>query len=355
MGGDYLLEGIRVLDFTQLLPGPYATLRLLELGADVTKIEPPGGDPARLIGGGWVFLANNRHKKSQTVNLKNSDDIQKVWDWVQQSDVVIEGFRPGVAARLGIDYDTLNALNPSLVYCSLTGYGQTGPLRDLAGHDVNYLALSGVLDQLRQDDGSLTLPSVQFGDLVGGIVAVEAILAALVARVSTGQGRYLDVAMTDALIGLLPHHFLIEANTGAGHGVEVLAGRVLCYNLYTTRDHRHVALGALETKFWEAFCAAVERPDWVGAQFSPATPDNPLYHEVVALFFRHDRDAWTALGVQANCCLTPVLTVGEVRRSEHVKARGLLWEMETPDGGHLSQVATHAGGVAWSPRPGGRS
>ncbi len=344
-----MLEGIRILDFTQLLPGPYATLRLSELGATVTKVEPLSGDPARLADSGSVFLANNRNKRSVALNLKSPADLQKAWNWAKTSDVVIEGFRPGVAQRLGIGYDTLKALNPSVVYCSLTGYGQTGPLCELAGHDVNYLAISGVLDQLRGADGTPIVPAIQFGDLVGGIVAVEAILAALVARGRTSQGRYLDVAMTDALVGLLTNHFLIEATSAYGHGIEMLAGRVLCYNLYATRDRRHVALGALEPKFWEAFCTAVDRPDWLPGQFSPAMPTSPVYRQAVELFARHDQDYWTALGVKANCCLTPVLTVAEVRTSAHVQARDLVFEMQTPDWGPLRQVATHAGGHPQKP------
>ena len=341
-----MLEGIRILDFTQLLPGPYATLRLADLGAEVIKVEPPGGDPARFMDNGSVFLANNRNKRSIVLDLKSQDDVLKAWNWAKSSDVILEGYRPGVAARLGIGYDTLRKINVGLVYCSLTGYGQTGPMRDLAGHDLNYLAASGVLDQLRQANKMPIVPSIQLGDLVGGIVAAEAILAALVHRGKTGQGQYLDVSITDALVGLLTNHFFIEAKSAQSHGIEVLAGRVVCYNVYATSDNRYVALGALEPKFWEAFCTAINRPEWLSNQFSPATCHNPVFREMVDLFASRDRQFWAALGAKADCCLTPVLAIAEVRDSDQAQDRGLVCEMTTAHWGLLYQTATHAGGHA---------
>lgn len=339
-----MLQGIKVLDFTMLLPGPYATLRLSDLGAEIVKVEPPGGDPARRLGDGVVFLANNRNKNSVVLDLKTETGIARALDLARSCDVIVEGFRPGVASRLGIGYDAVREINPEAIYCSVTGYGQSGPMRDLAGHDLNYLAISGVLDQLRDSAGTPIVPSIQFADLLGGVVAVEAILAALVQRQRTGRGQYLDIAMTDALIGLLTNHLLIEGKTGYGHGVEVLSGSVLCYNLYETHEGCYMSLGALEPKFWRSFCQAVQRSEWIPLQFSPATDDNPTFRELTQLFLQHDAGYWTALGNQADCCLQPVLHVDELKAQEQLRARGMIFDVLTQHWGSLQQVSTHAGG-----------
>ena len=339
-----MLQGIKVLDFTMLLPGPYATLRLSELGAEIIKVEPPMGDPARYLGDGVVFLANNRNKNCVVLDLKTETGITRALHLAQSCDVIVEGFRPGVANRLGIGYDAVREINPEVIYCSLTGYGQSGPMRDLAGHDLNYLAVSGVLDQLRDPAGIPVVPTVQFADLLGGVVAVEAILSALVQRQRIGGGQYLDISMTDALIGLLTNHLLIEGKTGYGHGVEVLSGSVLCYHLYKTHEGRYMSLGALEPKFWQSFCQAMQRSDWIPLQFSPATDENPAFRELTQLFLKHDVVYWTALGNQADCCLQPILHVNELKGQEQVRVRGTVFEAFTEHWGSLQQVSTHAGG-----------
>ncbi|RIV16573.1 CoA transferase [Alicyclobacillaceae bacterium I2511] len=280
-----LLQGIRVLDFTSLLPGPYAGLRLSDLGAQVVKVEPPGGDPARymgdaLAGGGVVFLANNRNKGSVVLDMKTPTGREQALALARDADVVLEGFRPQVADRLGIGYVDIKKVNPGVIYCSLTGYGQTGPMSALAGHDLNYMAISGMLSQFTDDRGEPVMPKLQLADLLGGVVASEAILAALVNRQRTGKGCRLDVAMTDALMGLLNTHTLIHAATGYRWGVEELNGHLICYHLYETRDGRTVSLGALETKFWQTFCNEVGHPDWVSAQFTEAVADNPVFQAI---------------------------------------------------------------------------
>ncbi len=341
-----MLEGIRILDFTMLLPGPYATLRLAELGAEVIKVEPPQGDPARNINDGWVFLANNRNKGSAVLDLKTDSGHAEALELARSSDVVIEGFRPGVVTRLGIDYPQIQSINPGVIYCSLTGYGQSGPRRNLAGHDLNYLAVSGVLDQLSGGDGVPVVPAIQFGDLIGGITVSEVILAALWERGQTGQGKFLDIAMTDALTGLLTNHALIQAKTGYRHGVEVLNGSALCYHLYATKEGRYMALAALEPKFWQAFCRAVERPEWISKQFSPTQPENPTFLEIVRLFQSRDLLYWTRMGEQADCCLTPVLHIDEVSEARNAER---IFDMETAHWGVLRQVAIHAGSHGMKP------
>ena len=314
---DQRLQGIRVLDFSQLLPGPFATKRLAEMGAEVIKIEPPGGDPARWLGRpkestGVVFLANNEHKKSLNMDLKTVEGREQVLEIAATVDVVLEGFRPGTADRLGIGYEAIKAINPSVVYCSLTGYGQAPhPQAHLAGHDLNYAARSGLLSQLVGSDGMPIVPRVQFADLIGGLVAVEGILAALLQKERTGQGAYLDVAMMAALQGFLHIHAMAAATLGVEDGIHEITGQYVCYHLYETQDGRTMSLAALEEKFWRNFCLAVNREDWIDHHDAKALDDDPWYRQIKALFLTRTMEEWTALGEAADCCLQPVLTIRE--------------------------------------------
>lgn len=339
-----MLEGIKVLDFTMLLPGPYASLRLADLGAEVIKVEPPGGDPARHVQSAAVFNANNRNKSSITIDLKTLEGKAQALTLLKGTDVVLEGFRPGVADRLGIGFEAAQAVNPQIIYCSLTGYGQTGPMRDLAGHDINYMAMSGLLAQLSGQENRPVVPKIQMADLVGGIVASEAVLAALVARSKSGQGQHLDVAMADAMMGLLTTHVLIEDAEGYPYGVEQLGGSVVCYNLYQTADRRYVSLGALEPKFWKTFCKAVEHPEWSSQQFSAAREENPVFKAISRLFLQHNLEFWATLGRDVDCCLQPVLNVGEVAGSVYAQERNMVFDLPTREGRRLRLVSTHAGG-----------
>lgn len=344
-----LLQGIRVVDFTSLLPGPYATLRLADLGAEVIKVEPPGGDPARhmgdvLAGGGVVFLANNRNKGSVVLDMKAPTGREQALTLTRHADVVLEGFRPGVADRLGIGYETVQQDNPGVIYCSLTGYGQTGPLAVMAGHDLNYMAISGMLSQFTDGCGRPVMPKVQLADLLGGVVASEAILAALVRRQRTGEGCKLDVAMTDALMGLLNSHALIHTATGVRRGVEELSGQLVCYHLYETKDGRTVSLAALEAKFWQAFCDGVGHPEWIPAQLTRADGDNPVFYQVRDVLAGKTLAEWADFGQQVDCCLQPVWEIDEALASQHAQDRGVAWDMNSSSWGVLRQVWTHAGG-----------
>lgn len=343
------LSAIKVIDFTTLLPGPYATLRLADLGAEIVKIEPPLGDTARhsglkVAGTGVVFLANNRNKQSTVIDLKTEDGRAKALSLTDGADVVIEGFRPGVMQKLGLDYDTVRRRNPGIVYCSLTGYGQTGPLAKFAGHDLNYAALGGLISQLCDESGFPIQPTIQLADMLGGTVASEAILAALVKREQTGKGSYLDVAITDAVTGLLTHHALIQQAFGMEHGLEELSGKLVCYHLYKTGDGQTVSLAALEPKFWRNFCHAIGRPEWIDLQFSKATEGNPVFDQLTALFLSQTLAEWTKLGMEVDCCLQPVWNVSQVLAGHQVKARGTLMQVDSPTDGTLIQLDTHAGG-----------
>lgn len=350
-GGDSLfLNSVRVVDFTMLLPGPYASLRLADLGAEVVKVEPPGGDPARhtkqaVSGQGVVFVANNRNKRSVEIDLKSREGQAEALQLVRTADVVLEGFRPGVAARLGIGYEAVRQVNPRVIYCSLTGYGQDGPYANLAGHDLNYLAASGMLSLFPDGSGHPVVPRVQLADLIGGVMAAEAVVAALFKRDRTGQGERLDVSMTESVMGLLNTHAVIEKETGYTQGIAELGGSLVCYNLYQTQDGRTVSLGALEPKFWRNFCEAVSRPEWMAFQMASASMDNPVYREMTALFAEHDFRWWAEFAGRVDCCLQPVLSVGEAMNSEYARARGVVADAASVVAAvGIRQVHTHAGG-----------
>ncbi len=355
------LSGIRVIDFTNLLPGPYATLRLAELGAEVVKVEPAGGgDGARsagpqVAGTGAIFLANNRNKQSIVLDLKTEVGHSAALRLMEDADVVLEGFRPGVMHKLGLDYDTVARIRPNVIYCSLTGYGQSGPLSKFAGHDLNYLAQSGMLAQLQPAESATSdpplTPSIQFADLIGGIVASEAILAALVQRANTGIGAYLDVAMTDALIGMLHGHALLQEATGAEHGLEELRGTRVSYHLYQTSDFRAVSLAAIEPKFWQNFCVAVGKPQWLTHPFAPAVAGNPVFEEIKAWFQSISFAECVTLGQTVDCCLQPVWNLAEMLTSPHVKARNIVSYLVAATGEQLTQLDTHAGGHPTGGRP----
>ncbi len=345
-----LLEGLIVVDFTQLLPGPYATLRLADLGAHVIKIEPPNGDPARTLSSdrapaGVVFLANNRNKESVRLDLLQDEDVKTAQRLIAEADVVIEGFRPGVAQRLGVGYEQAIRLNPRIIYCSLTGYGQIGEARKLAGHDLNYMAASGMLSHIVDADGHPVVPRFQLADHLGALGATEAILAGLYQREHSGVGCYQDISMTDILMGMMTTHALVSQFYGHDAGITSLSGHVVCYRIYETSDQRFVSLGALELKFWRNFCHAVAHPEWIDAHMSPAIEKNAVYVKLRDLFKTQDLVYWTALGTQADCCMQPVLTVSEALSSSRAKETGVSFLMDTVAFGQLRQVRTMAGGA----------
>ena len=318
-----LLSGLRVLDLTRNLPGPFATRLLADLGATIVKVEPPEGDPARPLAA--LFEALNHGKECRTIDFRSSADLDRLRAWVQEADVLLDSFRPGVLQGLGLDAATLHALNPRLVMVSITGYGQHGPWAQKAGHDLNFMALSGVLDQLRAPTGELALSNVQWGDLAGGsAMACIAVLAAVFEAQKTGQGRQLDVSMVHGLHAQL----VMPKATGAmlapllgrrpGAGEDLLNGVLPCYNLYATQDGRHLAVGALEFKFWKAACEVFERPDWVQRHWQrgqlPGSPDcAALRAEVAQLVASQPLAMWSERFAQADACVTPVLTLDEAQ------------------------------------------
>jgi crotonobetainyl-CoA:carnitine CoA-transferase CaiB-like acyl-CoA transferase len=238
------------------------------------------------------------------------------------ADILIEGFRPGVMQRLGLGWESLHAANPRLVVCAISGYGQGGPWANRAGHDINYIAMSGVLEQIAGPDGELAVPNFQIGDLLGGTqAALSGVLAALVAAQRSGRGRFVDISMAREV---LRHHVLAAATlaaTGrvAPAGRDLLSGGAPCYGVYRTSDGRHLAVGALELKFWQALCEAVGRPQWASRHWSlkeapGSEPAMALRDDVAALFATRTLEHWLALLEPADCCVTPVLRLDEAQR-----------------------------------------
>ena len=322
------LAGIRVLDLTRLLPGPVATLHLADLGAEVIKIEDPQvGDYARTMGTGEgedsaYFRMINRNKLGLRLDLKQPAGVAVFVRLAATADVIVESFRPGVMDKLGIGYAAVAAVNPKIAYCSLSGYGQDGPYRDHAGHDINYLGYTGVLEQSGCEGGGPAIPNFQIADLLGGaLTAAMGILVAVLEAQRTGQGRYIDVAMTDSV---LAHTYftmlrLNDAGQSAPRGTDLLNGGLPCYAVYRCADGRYMAVGALEGKFWKICCTTLERPEWIRRQW-----DAGLRGDMAALFATRPRDDWAALFAAVDCSVTPVLSPEEALENEQVIARKMV-------------------------------
>ena len=331
--GDAPLAGVRVLDLTRLLPGPVCTLHLADLGADVIKVEDTGpGDYARTLGAkrgetSAFFRMVNRNKRSIALDLKRASAREAFLALARAADVVVESFRPGVAASLGVGYEALRAVRPSIVYASITGYGQTGPRASHAGHDINYLGYAGVLDQTGTRGGPPALANVQIADLLGGaLTAAVAILAAVVGAQRTGRGRYVDVAMAD---GALAHnifalHALEQWGGTLPRGEDLLTGGVPCYGVYPTRDGRWLAVGALEAKFWRALCATLGRPDLVPLQLATGEVGARARADLEAHFRTAPLAHWMALFGTVDACVTPVATLGEALEDPQFAARAMI-------------------------------
>lgn len=302
------------MDFSRLLPGPFATWRLAQLGAEVVKVEDVrGGDPMRLFGP--LYDAVNSGKQSVALDLRTEEGRRRARALLAVADVCMESYRPGVMAEMGLDYASVRRDNPKLIYCSLTGYGQSGPWSHLAGHDINYLSVTGVIHTTGVVVGGetyLAVPGITVADYAGSVAAVEAVLAALWSREQTGRGAYLDVSMQDMLLSFQAiNAALARSGMPTGAGRQDLNGRMVCYRLYRAADG-WVSLGALEEKFWERFCRGIGRPEWKDRGRSPAVPDNPVFRELEEIFRSRSRDEWAARGMEWDCCLMPVLTVPEV-------------------------------------------
>jgi alpha-methylacyl-CoA racemase len=363
-----LLRGVRVLDLSRLLPGPFCSLYLAQLGAEVIKIEEPDGDYARAAAD--LFEQVNRGKRSVTLDLKRAEDVERFKTLVASADVLLESFRPGVMDRLGCGYAVLKQINPRLVYAALTGYGQTGPYRERGGHDMNYLAVAGALDQIGARGGAPVLSNLQIADLAGGsLTCAIGILAALLGARASGTGSFVDVSMTDgtAALQVMALATLRRQGETQPRGEDIFTGALPNYSIYRCRDGRYLAIGALEPKFFKALFAGLAPvlPGWLNRRLAstfarppkpaanvaaPADPAaaaqaklqpfgkkmedprvarrvlKPLRWLLNIVFRTRSRDAWVALLENADACVTPVLSLDEALRNEQLQARGMVLE-----------------------------
>lgn len=341
------LSGYRILDLTRLLPGPFCTWLLADFGADVIKVEDPQlGDYARwappLQGKlGAMFVTLNRNKRSITLNLKTEQGKEIFRRLVQQADVLVESFRPGVMDRLGLGYEQLRELNPRLVYCAITGYGQDGPFAQVAGHDINYISYAGMLGLQGDQDGPPTIPSVQVADVGGGaLMAAVGILLALLARERTGKGQMVDISMTDGVIAWLQASLPAFLATGQlpQRGMLNLTGEKACYTVYETADGRYLSVGALEPKFWEVFCRGIGRDDFVPRLNAPLAEQQAMKREIAAIIRSKPLSHWLAVFEGQDACVAPVLNLDEVIHHPQVQHRQMIIDVEHPLIGTIRQI-----------------
>lgn len=343
MLGPDTFGGVRVVDLTRLLPGPFATMLLADLGAEVIKVEAPrGGDYARWtppivepVDGGYgaFFESVNRGKKSIGLDLKTADGLAIVRALIRSADVLIESFRPGVLDRLGLDADTLRDLNPRLIITSISGYGKTGPLRLRAGHDINFLARSGALGTAGPSDGPPGIPAVQVGDLAGGaLYAAFAIAAALFRRERTGEGATLDLSMTEGVLSLMGPALSIYGATGSSppRGGDTLTGGLPCYRVYETSDGGYIAVGALEPKFWAQVVHALGHPEWASDGLLMGRAADEPTARIEEAFRSRTLAEWAEIFADLDACTEPVRTLDELIDDEHLEARQAL--IRTPEG-----------------------
>ena len=343
------LSDVRVLDLSRLLPGGFCSLMLADFGAEVLKVEdtgmgdyvrwaPPYYEGAEDSARSSLYLALNRGKRSIRVNLKEEAGREVLLRLARQYDVLLESFRPGVLERLGVGYERLREENPGLVYCAISGYGQDGPYRDRSGHDMNYLGLVGLLGLTGERDGPPVQAAGQIADIGGGaLMAAFGIMAALRERERSGEGQFVDVSMSDGALSwlaMVAGRYFCDGVAPRRGDLE-LAGAILCYRPYACRDG-HVSLGALEPKFWSAWCRGVGREDLIERQFDG--PGSDAHAEVERIFLGRTRDEWQAFASEHDCCLEPVLELDEALDSQLTRARGMVVELDQPGAGPVRQL-----------------
>lgn len=334
------LDDLKILDFSTLLPGPYATLMLADMGAEVLKISsasrpdivldyPPFiGDTGVSASQAWL----GRNKKTMFLNLKTGEGKAVVKELVKEYDIVLEQFRPGVMEKLGLGYEDLKAVNPKLIYCSLTGYGQTGPLRDAAGHDINYMSRSGIISQAGRRESGPSLMNFQIADIaVGSMNSVIGILAAVNYRKNTGKGQYIDVAMMD---GCVPFNsldgagFLVSGKEPKREGERLNGGCI--YDFYETKDGEYLSVGSLEPQFWSRFCTAIGREDLIEGTVYPPNIDE-VKAEIRGILKTKTRDEWVEVFSHYDACVQPVLNLKEaLLEDEQVKEREMVVDIKLP-------------------------
>ncbi len=321
------LSGITVIDLSRLLPGPYCTMILADHGARVIAVE----DPRYRDRGEYVFPVY-RNKSHLTLNLKSEAGLHIFFRLVKDADVVVEGFRPGVVTRLGVDYPAVCRVNPKIVYCSITGYGQTGPMRHAAGHDVNYLSRAGLLDLMGEKGRTPAIPGVPVADLVGGgMNGALGIVMALFHRERSGTGQYIDISMTDGMLGMLPTVQFFQAlfGTDQKRGETFLSHRYACYNTYETADGRYLSVGAVENPFWQNLCHHLGKPE-----YGPLQYDDTLREEIIAVMREKFREKslweWEREFEGLDVCVSPIRTVAEAMQDPLFNMREMVAQSDQP-------------------------
>ena len=323
------LTGITVIDLSRLLPGPYCSMILADHGARVIAVEDK-----RFLEDGLFFNIINRNKEHMSLNLKTKEGKEIFFHLLQKADVVMEGFRPGVVERLGVDYQSVRKVNPQIIYCSITGYGQNGPFRDRVGHDVNYLSYAGVLDLIGEPGHPPSIPGVQFADIAGGgMNAAIGILLALFAREKTGKGQYIDISMTDGMVGLLPTSLFFQQLTGKEpqRADGLLSHRYACYNTYETADGRYLSIGAVENRFWMQLCDLLDVP-----KYTPLQYDDSHRKEIIDFmrktFKQKTLEEWNEMLADHDICWGRVQSLSEVMEDPLFRQREMVVDIKERDG-----------------------
>ncbi len=329
------LAGITVIDLSRLLPGPYCSMILADHGARVIAIEDK-----RYQAEGLFLGTVNRNKEHISLDLKTQEGKEIFFRLVKNADVVLEGFRPGVVERLGVDYKAVRRINPGIIYCSITGYGQTGPYRDRAGHDANYLSVAGVLDLMGEADRPPAIPGVQLADIAGGgMNAAIGILLALYARQRTGRGQYIDISMTDGMAALLSVPLFFQQLTGQvpQRADTMLSHRYACYNTYETADGRAISIGAVELRFWQVLCNQLGVPEYIPLQY-----DDKRRQEIIACMRKTFKSKtlaeWEQTFGELDICYGPVKHLDEAMQDPHLRSREMFLEIDAGNGAKTTAI-----------------
>jgi crotonobetainyl-CoA:carnitine CoA-transferase CaiB-like acyl-CoA transferase len=340
-----VLEDITVIDLTQLLPGPFCTQVLADFGANIIKIEGPSGDFARVLGTkikkeSGPFMMLNRNKRSAVINIKEVKGRDVFFRLIKQADVVIESFRPGVMDKLGLGYEEVVKINERIIYCSISGYGQTGPYRDRPSHDITCISIAGILGITGVKGSKPIIPGGQIADITSGLLGVVGIMFALWAREKTKKGQHIDIAMMDSAVAWLPLVLgeYLSRKTEPKRGQELLNGGYACYNVYETSDNRYMSLGALEVHFWETFCREIGQESFIAKQFANKPTQAEMTAKIQGVFSRKTQEEWTVFFQDKNVPCEPVLSLEGVFSHPQVLDRGMILDVTHRTEGKIKQL-----------------
>jgi len=352
------LEGKVILDLSRMLPGPYCTMILSDLGAEVIRIEDPNypyGNPGPYFQEGKYRESAfhsilMRNKKSITLNLKKNKAREIFYELVKQADVVLDTFRPKIMNKLKVDYNTLASINPSIICCSLTGYGQYGPYEQIAGHDLNYIGISGVLDLTRErkiykQENQVRHPinpGVQVGDIGGALVTAIGILGAIIERENNPEkkGQYIDIAMTDSVFSFIPLIAAYHFSKDRSDLINILHGDFPFYSVYKTEDNKFLSVGIIEVKFWREFCKGLNRDDLIAKQFAIGEDREEVFKEIQKEFLKKTQKEWMKIFINLDACVMPVKTFNEAIQDPQLRARNMVVDIDHPKLGKIQNIAS---------------